>query len=103
MIFLFAPALAGVAVILIITLRDQFEFRHPVPMLDQIQSELARRRIAAKVLQIFDTRSLRANRASLRVFALIESSTPPRPIAVLKAAKPNAHQPANREEVCSNC
>lgn len=46
MIFLFAPALVSLALILAMILREQFTFRHSVPMLDQIHAELATRRLA---------------------------------------------------------
>jgi len=102
MIFLFAPALAGVAVILIITLRDQFAFRHSVPMLDQIQSELANRRLAAKVNRSFDAHIVLADPASRRVITMVEFPTTSRKTPGFRTTEPTAHKSSAREEVCSN-
>ena len=102
MILLFAPALACVAVILIIMLKDQFAFRSPVPMLDQVQSELANRRLAAKVRRTFDDDVVLAKLASRSVIPLVESPTKPRRTAGFRATEPTPHQPGTREEIFSN-
>jgi hypothetical protein len=46
MIFLFAPALVSLALILAMVLREQFSFLRSVPTLDQIHAELTTRRLA---------------------------------------------------------
>jgi hypothetical protein len=48
MIFLFAPGLVNLVIILAIALREQFTFRRFVPMLDQIDAEINNRHLAEK-------------------------------------------------------
>jgi hypothetical protein len=73
MIFLFAPALGGLAVILAITLREQFTFRRSVPMLDQIDAELATNHLAEKRHRTSDVKRVLVVQASRALVVLLES------------------------------
>ncbi len=72
MIFLFAPALASVAVILAITLRELFTFHQSVPMLDQINEELTSRHLARKRHRTSDDKRELVVQASRALVILIE-------------------------------
>lgn len=73
MIFLFAPALVSVAVILAITLRELFTFHEPLPMLDQIAAELTSRHLAGKRHRTLDAKRALAIQANRALGVLIES------------------------------
>jgi hypothetical protein len=72
MIFLFAPALASVAVILAITLRELFTFHEPLPMLDQIAAELTSRHLIETGHRTSDTKRVLVVQASRALVILIE-------------------------------
>lgn len=79
MIFLFAPALGSVAVILAIILREQFTFRRSVPMLDQIHAESATRLLAEKRHQTLGAKwvlTVQANRALVGLLECPDSVGP---------------------------
>ena len=73
MIFLFVPALGSLALILVITLREQFTFRGPVHMLDQIHAELATRLLDGKCHNTLGTKRVFAIQASRALVVLLES------------------------------
>ena len=69
MIFLFAPALVSLVLILAMILREQFTIRRSVPMLDQIHAEVATRRLARERHRTSDVKRVLTIQAS-RVLVL---------------------------------
>ena len=64
MIFLFAPALVSLVLILAMILREQFTFLRSVPMLDQIHAELTTRRLARESQRTSDVKRVLTFRPS---------------------------------------